>query len=451
MSKINEYEKKLESNPTLRRMHLPEGENIWTSHQIRKQKTSFHLKTLHVMDCQPISTDSDLFRYRSKVCPYHGLHRSFFTTKTPDIRVKDEFREEYTINFCADLFINMINEAQLEFNNTELHSFNTVVLKEWKVDNLTQTAFYELGNYTHLTSPSSHLRATKISFFPPWTYSQGKSMYFPLQLCGDRDDLDHKLDFDLDLSKLIIMKKDGVRIPFDKSKLEIVGNVDKISVPQLTGEYTTLTTNECKQSVCLGAGDAPADYFVKNIYYSEDDEKKKLGKKVTIRFDSKKTDPVSKVIWGAVNVTQSEKMQDKIFTIPPLASIEDGTSGGDSGVGEDVSPVKISTLISSVDTVFKNLDSHVTETILRSQTDETPICGINIWKNSILLQEDDRKFSPSITYDGGELNFTLNDGEGDDEFIGFCIMERTTCFRFTSYPKTEDERKSMVATIKEIN
>ena len=416
-------------------MHLPEGDNVWTSHQIKKQKTSFHLKSLHTMDSQPIAVDSDLIRYRSKICPFHGLHRSVLVTKTPDIKVKEKFQEEYKIRFRHDLLLNMINEGRLEFNNTELHSFNRMVLIKWKKQGkLSNGAYDQLGNHPHLTTLSNHLRPVPLSFYPPWTYSQGKSMYFPLQLCGDRDNLDHILDFELELSHLLIMEKNGDNIPVEMDKLEIIGNVDKMPVPQMMGEYTTLTKNECSHNVCIGSGDDPAYYFVKNIYYIEDDDEVSLGKKVTIRFDSKKTDPVSRIDWGAINVTQTEKSKNYVFTS-----------------GAEESPIKKSSLESSVDTVFRNLDSHLTEVVLNSETEEPELPGWNSWNNSILLKEDDRKFSPSMTFDGGELSFTLREGHGDDKFTGFCIMERVTCFQFTSYPKTEEERKKMGATIEEIN
>jgi hypothetical protein len=436
MAKIGEYEKKLSSHPVLKQMHLPEGDNIWTSHQIRKQKTSFHLKSLHTMNSQPTAVDSDLIRYRSKICPFHGLHRSFLVTKTPDIKVKQEFQEEYKIRFCQDLMINMINEARLEFNTAELHFFNRMVLNRWKKQgNLSDNDHREIGNQPHLTTSSNHLRSTSLSFFPPWTYAQGKSMYFPLQLCGDRDNLDHNIDFILDLSQLLIMEKNGDWIPVEMDKLEIVGNVVKIPVPQLVGEYTTLTKNECSHHVCIGSGDVPADYFVKNVYYQEDDDKVGLGEKITIRFDSKKTDPISRVDWGVINVTRTDRSRGYIFNY-----------------GENLSPIKKSSLTSSVDTVFRNLDSHITEVVLNSQSKEPCLSGWNTWRNSILLNEDDRKFSPSMTFDGGDLCFTLCEGESEntDKFVGFCIMERMTCFRFTSYPKTEKERKEMGATIEEI-
>lgn len=439
MAKVGEYEKKLGDHPLLKKMHLPEGDNIWTSHQIKKQKTSFHLRSLHTMDSQPISVDSDLIRYRSKICPFHGLHRSVLVTRTPDIKVKEEFREEYKIRFCNDLFLNMINEGRLEFNNTELHFFNRMVLRKWvKQGRLTDTAYCQLGNYPHLITFSGHLKATSLSFYPPWTYAQGKSMYFPLQLCGERDNLDHNIDYVLDLSHLLIMEKDGENIPVQMDILEVVGGLDKIPVPQLVGEYTTLTKNECSHHVCIGSGDAPADYFVKNVYYLEEDEVS-LGKKVTIRFDSKKTDPVSRIDWGVINVTQTEKNKNHVFT---------STS---SCMGERESPIKKSSLTSSVDTVFRNLDSHITEVVLNSQTEEDDLSGWNSWNNSILLKEDDRKFSPSMTFDGGELSFIIHEGCEGDKFVGFCIMERMTCFRFTSYPRTEEERKKLGATIVEIS
>jgi len=419
MSKIKDYEQKLKDNVTLTEMHLPEGKNIWTCHQIRKQKTSFYLTSYDTMNSQPISVDSDLIKYRSKICPYHGLHRSFLTTKTPDIKVKDEFKDNYTIRFCSDLFINMIKEARLDFNGTELQFMNTVSLKLNK-DPSPQT----------LNNPTSHLIPTSIFYYPPWSYSRGKSMYFPLQVCGDLDNLDHNINYNLDLSNLIIMEKDGEIISYDKSKLEIVGNVDKISVPRMIGIYTTLTRAECSHNICLGSDDAPADYFVKNIYYIEKEED--LGKKIDIRFDSKKTDPVSQIDWGVINMTQTNINKDITFTY-----------------SDNLTPVKTSTLVSSVDTIFRNLDSFITEVALR------PMCkmrqpGINTWKNSVIIQEDDRKFSPSLTFDGGELVFSLNYENSEDKFVGFCIMHRMTRFRFTSYPKTEEERKKSGSTIEEI-
>jgi hypothetical protein len=431
MEKIDEYEKRLGGNPVLKLMHLPEKENIWTSHQIKKQKTSFYLRSIHTMDSQPISVDSDTIRYKSKICPFHGLHRSFLMTKTPYIRVKDDYQQDYKIYFGKNLFINMINEARLEFNSTELQFFNQMVLhKHLKLSSFDQE---QLGNTDALTNPSTHLEPCSLSYYLPWTYSQGKSMYFPLQLCGDQDDLTHIIDFNLDLKNLLIMEKNGHIIPVDMDKLEVVGNVEKIQTPQLVGEYTTLTKNECSHNVCIGSGDSPAYYFVKNVYYQEDKEEIGFGGKVNFTFDQKKKDPVSRIDWGVINTTSSKKHKTYIF-----------------GSDDSTSPIKKSSLFSSVDSIFVNLDSRITEVILNSQTDELVVTGWNSWRNTILRKEDDRKFSPSIPIDQGELNFSLKEGEGDQKFKGFCILERMTCFHFVSYPKNEQERKKMGARIVKI-
>ena len=72
------------------------------------------------MDAHNVPTNTELVTYKSKIYPYHGLHKSLLTTVTPEIKTKNG----YKIRFCDDLFISMINEFRLLINDTEIQYGN---------------------------------------------------------------------------------------------------------------------------------------------------------------------------------------------------------------------------------------------------------------------------------------------------------------------------------------
>ena len=360
------------------------------------------------------------------------------STITPEVRAK----EGYEIRFCDDLFVNLIREYRLYFNDVELQYGNDKLLNfELKLRKDWEKVSQEIGNRESLTSWTDHLRKEFISLYVPWCYARDKSDAFPLNLCGHNDRLEHIIEFKLKLSELLLIRNsDGEMVEFDDSLIEVSGNLDSIPIPEMEGLYTTLTTKECDYVSCLKDETAgQKEYFTRSVYYIEDENETVLGKKVNLKVDSKFTLPVDTVYWGAVNLTESETEKSIV-----LHYTQDMF---------DHSPVKSTRIESSIGVVLDNKSSYKTERgYSLSQFSNSPVTpGFNLWKNSVLMEDDPRKFVPGINLSSGSVTVTLDDkNKTSNKYLVFAILSHTKKFVFTNYPKTQDERLHASATIMQV-
>ena len=151
-----------------------------------------------------------------------------------------------------------------------------------------ESIYRELSGSENLTSWKSCLEPEFISIYLPWCYSLDKNNSFPLHICGQNDRLEHTVDFNLDLSQLILLKNsEGELVDFDKDLIEVEGNVTSISIPELEGLYTTYTDKECDYFKCFNEDRKEKEYYTKSVYYIEDENETVFGKKVHLKFDSK--------------------------------------------------------------------------------------------------------------------------------------------------------------------
>tara|TARA_R110000822_G_scaffold47991_5_gene126876 strand:+ start:448 stop:1743 length:1296 start_codon:yes stop_codon:yes gene_type:complete len=428
-------------------MHLPTGNPgdlndknnvLYSVHQRGKQKTLWYKSSWESMTDQNVPTNPEHVTYRSKIFPYHSLHRSMMSTITPEIKAK----EGYEIRFCDDLFINLIREYRLYFNDVELQFGNDKLLNfELKLRKDWETISQEVGNRESLTSWTDHLRKEFISLYIPWCYASDKSDAFPLNLCGHNDRLEHIIEFKLKLSELLLIRNsDGETVEFDESLIEVSGNMDSIPIPEMEGLYTTLTTKECDYVSCRkDETNGQKEYFTRSVYYIEDENETVLGKKVNLKVDSKFTLPVDTVYWGAQNLTDSETEKSIV-----LHYTHDTF---------DHSPVKSTRIESSIGVVLDNKSSYKTERgYSLSQFTNTPSTpGFNLWKNSVLMKDDPRKFVPGVNLSSGSVTVTLDDkNKTSNKYLVFSLLSHTKKFVFTSYPKTQEERLHASATIMQV-
>lgn len=446
-NKLNKYENLLDSSVVQKEMHLPTGNPgdlndknnvLYSVHQRGKHKTLWYKSSWESMTDQNVPTNPEHVTYRSKIYPYHSLHRSMMSTITPEIKAK----EGYEIRFCDDLFVNLIREYRLYFNDVELQYGNDKLLNfELKLRKDWTSVSQEIGNRETLTSWTDHLRKEFISLYVPWCYARDKSDAFPLNLCGHNDRLEHIIEFKLRLSELLLIRNsEGEMVDFDESLIEVSGNLDSIPIPEMEGLYTTLTTKECDYVSCLkDETNGQKEYFTRSVYYIEDENETVLGKKVNLKVDSKFTLPVDTVYWGAVNLTDSETEKSIVLHY--------------SQDMFEQSPVKSTRIESSIGVVLDNKSSYKTERgYSLSQFTGTPSTpGFNLWKNSVLMEDDPRKFVPGINLSSGSVTVTLDDkNKTSNKYLVFAILSHTKKFIFTSYPKTQEERLHASATIMQV-
>ena len=434
-NKINKYEQAIASSKIQSSLHQPDetSSQLFSVHGDRKQKTTWYLSSWESMTDRNVPTNPELVTYKSKTYPYHALHTSLLTTVTPEIKAK----EGYEIRFCDDLFINMINEFRLNFNDVEIQFGNRKHLVfEKKLKKDWETISKELGDRETLTSWTDHLKKESISLYLPWCYSLDKSDAFPLYLCGQNDRLDHVVDFNLKLQNLLLIRKSGEdkTLEFSTEYFEVTNGLTEIPIPEMEGLYTTVTKEE--NEFFAESSDKPKHYFAQSVYYIEDENATQLGKKVLLKVDSKFNQPVHEIYWGAENVTESESEKTQVFHY----TVDQ----------ENYSPVKLTKIESSIGTILDNKSSYKTERGYPvkqfSRSPETP--GFNMWKNSVLQVEDFKKFPPGINFSSGTISVTLEDkNETDFKYLVFSVLVHTKKFVFTAHPKNHEERLHKGATV----
>lgn len=399
-----------------RRKHIPlDGDSLFSIHKRDKSKTLWYRSTWDSMEATSVPTNKEQVTYRSKIYPFHSLHRSVLTTVLPSVRVKDD--QNVSISWCKEIFFVIVSNFKLIFNDTELQYGNNKLLFADQ-----KTIDYSVPDSEH----TKELSSTSISMEIPFSYSQSETDAFPLHLCGQNDRLNHLFEFNLDIRNLIVMKdmNDNI-IDTDLSFLDIENNYESIPVPELEGLYTTHIADD---------GDFISSnensLFVNSMYYIEDDNEVQLGKRVNLKIDSRSNYPIDEVVWGAMNMTQIEKYQSLCFT----------TMNG-------ATPIKTSKLECRDDTALETKASFKTEYVYNSNN---YIPGISRWRNSV-CDKDGKKFSPGVVFSGGKLSVTTVDDNLGCKFVAFAILKHTKQYVFTSFPKTQQERLTKGATIELVN
>jgi hypothetical protein len=428
-SKMKQHEAFLKDSSIMSEMHIPEkGGSIHSFHQNGKQKTTWYLSSWEQMKSDR-GTEKETVTYHSKIYPFHGLHRTLLTIVTPRIKAKEGIR----ISFCENLFVNMIKEYRLQFNETELQSGNTLsLLTQLRTSEKWCAIGVEIGNSEGNQIPRNELEPIHLAISIPWSYSLDKSDYFPLQLCGSQDNLLHIIKYNLNLSDLVLMYNEDKQIPFD---MDFIESHEEMMIPEMEGLYTTLTQEECKYNICLGEDSRPPEYYVRNTHYLEDDNEVLYGKKVPLKFGLKITQPILRIDWGALNVKETERDKNPVIEVAYK------------------SPIYTSSLESAGGTVFRDKGSFKTERAYHLLSSKNYYKGLSTWENNVLLQEDKRKFTPGVNMKGGKLtvNLVKSVPECEDrKFIVFGILHYISRFKFSSYPKSQEERLKVGAILEEI-
>lgn len=435
---LNEYGKfkrDLKNSRTHGFMHLPEEnkKEIFSFHRREKHKTVWYKGGDWVeMESKNSPTAPEIVSYRCPTFPYHSLHKCILTTRTPRIRVK----EGYKIRFCENLLINMIKSFRLYHNEIELQYGNSLSLLEetmnhpdWK-----ENIYSHIGNLNSLLLPNVELPSTNLSLMLPFYYSQTPSDAFPLIYCGQKDDLIHQIEYNLDFSSLIMIFDEELnRVEFDKELLEIESNMEMMPIPELEGLCSFLEEPDAKLINSFNNDNIGEDkeLYTRSIYYYEDENPKALNNKVVLKFGSDDKQPVHSIFWGAQNSTLSYIHKNILLD----------TYNGD----ELLSPIKYTEKLTSASGILvNNKSSYKTEFAYHNGRG---YLGMNRWHNSVVDREDGKKFTPGVRCNGGSLIVKLDEKFNDDKFVVFSVLKYTKRYRFTSYPKSFQERKDMRSTI----
>jgi hypothetical protein len=421
LSEYNKFKKDLSNSKTHGYMHLPEEnkKEIFSFHHREKHKTIWYKSGYWVnFESKNSPTNPEFVSYYCPTFPHHSLHRSLLSFKTPKIKAKDN----YKIKFCDNLFVNMIKNFYLTHNDIDLQHGNTsYILKDLKTNSSSELV--------------KELESKFLSIELPYFYSKYRSSAFPLIYCGQKDDLVHRVEFNLDFSNLVlIFDEDDNLVKFNKDLIEIENNMEMMPIPEMEGLCSFLDESDAKlvNSKSDENLDGDKELYTESMYYLEDENEVMLDKKVLLKFPLVNNQPVNSIYWGAINKTLTDTYKNLSFVkLNPFNNSE--------------SPVNSSKLTSTSGVIVDNKSSDKTEFAYHRKDG---VVGISKWKNSVNEKEDGKKFVPGLKFSGGSLIVKLkNDSENNDKFIVFCMLEYVKRFRFISYPKTFQERKDMRSSL----
>jgi len=431
LSEYNKFKKDLKNSKTHKFMHLPEEDKkeIFSAHRRDKHKTVWHRGGIWLeMESKNSPTNQEIVSYRCPTFPYHSLHKCVMTIKTPKIKVMDDFK----ICFCKNLFINMVRSFRLFHNEIELQYGNNLSLFEEVLNDPLWENYisFHSGNQEQLTTPSQELPSTYLSLTLPFYYSHNRSDAFPLIYCGQKDDLIHQVEFNLEFSSLLtIFDREGNKIKFNKDLIEVENNSEMMPIPELEGLFSFLEEEDARIINSFNKDDVGDDkeLYTKSIYYYEDENPKNLDNKVVLKFANDDKQPVQDIFWGAKNNTQTEEENNLVLTF------------------DNNSPTKYTEKLSSSSGVLlANKSSYKTEFAYHKGKG---VLGLNRWSNSNNEKEDGKKFVPGVKCNGGSLIVKLQERTSEDKFVVFSVLKYLKRFRFISYPKSFQERKDMRSTV----
>ena len=401
MEDFNNQENYIKTNELCKSMFLPTEINkkniLFSVHHKEKEKTLWYKSYWESMKYNIIKEDI-VYHHSNN---HHFLHNSILSLTLPNLIVK----KNYKIKWCDNLFLNILKNYKVLFNDKELqHGNDKSLFFEFNCKNNWDTVSDNLGNKKNLTTYSNELYSDTIFISIPWFYSKDKSDSFPLHILSKNQILKHIFSFDLKLENLlIIIDEDGNSIPFDKDLF--VSDINDLNIPDLDALYTNITNKELEVSK---SNKFTYEFFSDSYLYKESDEIN-LGEK--INFNIEEDLNVTEIFWGCQNLQENNSLY--------------------FGTNENKSPVKETSFLD----IMKNTMSFKTDKVfLYHLLEKVPDkIGMNYWKNSILKKEDGRKFSPTINIKNSNFEIKLIDkynNENNQQFKGFVLFKYVQKFIF---------------------
>jgi hypothetical protein len=236
------------------------------------------------------SQETYVITYRAKTYPYHGLSYSYLTQRLPAIIFKEEFEGRW----CRRPGINIIEEAELFFNNTSIQTFDNKFLNDYVQFFMYYDSERErnqrLGDISYLQAWSNKLPTHTTTFDIPWFYSTDESNFFPLFRCTVMDKLEHRLVLKRNFSELLSVREKATKklVPFNSSQVTIKGYdmvpgapCPQLPTPEMYGYYFFLTDSELEYNHC---SNTVTTYPVDSVVTLTAEKLASVGDTVTIDF-----------------------------------------------------------------------------------------------------------------------------------------------------------------------
>jgi len=178
--------------------------------------------------------------------PFDLLENTVMTVMTPRISVRSKFESEYQVKFKDNLCHRLINSISLNFDDVIKQSFDynrLTIYRNYLLLEDQKEYLESIGNIKELTSWSTILPSIDLNWYQPWYFNEDKKKSIPLFACRNTK-IKFECNFCLDISKLLLMRKGNVEIPFDKKIINKVPNEYKFIRPKIDASYVRLSKEE---------------------------------------------------------------------------------------------------------------------------------------------------------------------------------------------------------------
>ena len=351
---------------------------------------------------------------------------------------------KYEGKWCKNVGSNIVQKLETNFLDNELPTLTPTYFDSFAEAMMTKNEreqYYQEINYSEDFSVVTPSHTT--IFHIPIFYSLFQNTYFPLYLCGYNNVLKHIVTLKRNISELYQIQaiyQDGSRenIPVSRKTVESIGNIKYtkdnekdillLPLPKLKGEYFNFTPEEYGYMI----NNRPKSYFFNDIKYFQTKESKKFGE--ILSLDIPKDFFPHTYIWVAKN--------------------QKGFSNYQAG---NYSPSSETTITLSDDT-SKTLNYLETQRRhpYKHFSSQPSQPGFNYWTNGmrardnfpipeIAISKIDLKLEDINPYT--KITHDLNQLSNDDTFLLEALLIYTKKITFESFPKTEEERKTISSKV----
>ena len=222
----------------------------------------------------------------------------------PEMRVSDEYANEYRIAWCHNVNNNNTIQAILKIGDETFNSFDHVWAdihgQYYGKPGFERHLGLAQGNAPFLEEWSTRLPSRATNCIQPFYFSHHPSISIPLFMMSSQTKVTFEYQFRLKVSQLLRLSK----LMADKTWRSIKFNPkilsDKcptqIPNPELWGIYSHVTDAEIVSQTC---DDAPKTFYIRNVIASDAENPVALGEKAKVELEA--TWPTLALFWVAEN------------------------------------------------------------------------------------------------------------------------------------------------------
>ena len=233
---------------------------------------NFSFTGLSIRDLQTIKTPNE----NSKVT--YALKKSgdkiiktILSFKIDDIRIKDEYSDEYRIRFKKEILFKCIKSISFNFIEKRSQIITPIILKcymNYFNDEMSKEEYNNIiGTDDRFVTFSTHIKGYECTIELPFFTSEDKSMSFPQYMS------DYVPEYDMSISRSLydiievnrMINGDWVNISSQLIKGKLKCKTKEINDPNVSICYGLLSSEEKQTSICGGDVDTNTEVYYKDF------------------------------------------------------------------------------------------------------------------------------------------------------------------------------------------